>query len=116
MSQLKTRFERDGYVIVPGFLSPDTLSGLRRITAPVLDGLDTAHREKFKATGSLCNFGDHPEFSEIVAAVPVAAARQQVTDLFPTPADPPTERIFQRRPDPARMLKTSAPLQQAPAL
>lgn len=67
MSQLKTRFERDGYVIVPGFLSTETLTGLRRITATVLDGLDAAHREKFKATGSLCNFGDHPEFAEIVA-------------------------------------------------
>lgn len=106
MSQLKASFERDGYLIIPGFLSPETLTGLRRITAPVLNGLDAAHREKFKSTGSLYNFGDHPEFAEIVAAVPAAAARQQVADLFPTPADPPTERIFQRRLDQARMLQT----------
>lgn len=60
MSPLKDQFIRDGYVVVPQFLSPKVLTSLRQTSESVLNGLDDAHRAKFKATGSLCNFGDHP--------------------------------------------------------
>lgn len=66
MSPLKDQFIRDGYVVVPQFLSPEVLTTLRKTSKTVLNGLDDAHRAKFKATGSLCNFGDHPAYAEIV--------------------------------------------------
>ena len=68
----KLSLSRDGYVVVPEFLNPEMVRALQAICKDVLSGLDADHREKFKSTGSLCNFGDHPAFSRIVSHPDVA--------------------------------------------
>ena len=62
----------DGYAIIPGFLTSDMLSSLQDISANILENLSKAHRENFKATGSLCNFGDHPEYADLISLPKVA--------------------------------------------
>lgn len=72
MGELKSTLETNGFAIVPGFLTPQTVQSLRTISQDVLDHLSAAHRAQFKSTGSLCNFGDHPDFADIVTHPGVA--------------------------------------------
>jgi len=66
-ASLKSELATQGFTVIPEFLSPRMLEDLRKTSAGILENLSTEHREKFRSTGSLCNFGDHPEYAELVA-------------------------------------------------
>lgn len=65
-THIKEKLTRDGYLVIKDFLKKDQLENLRHISANILSNLSSEHREKFKATGSLCNFGEHPEYAPLV--------------------------------------------------
>lgn len=77
-TDIKTALSQNGFVLVPNFLASGMLENLRRVSASILAGLAPEHREKFKSTGSLCNFGDHPEYAEIVAHPAVATVMSRL--------------------------------------
>tara|TARA_R110002167_G_scaffold91458_1_gene245984 strand:+ start:21946 stop:22875 length:930 start_codon:yes stop_codon:yes gene_type:complete len=57
----------NGSTIFPKFLDQKTMRDLQLRANASLHTLSTAHRERFKSNGSLCNFADHPEFADLIA-------------------------------------------------
>lgn len=55
-----------GSTIIPNFLDEKMMEDLQLRANASLYKLSSAHRERFKSTGSLCNFADHPEFADLI--------------------------------------------------
>jgi hypothetical protein len=56
-----------GSTIIPQFLDEKIIEYLQLRAKASLHKLSTKHRQRFKSTGSLCNFADHPEFADLIS-------------------------------------------------
>lgn len=56
-----------GASVIPGFLSQEQIEALRLRAHSCLFKLDKQHRAKFRSTGSMCHFADHPEFADLIS-------------------------------------------------
>jgi hypothetical protein len=56
-----------GSTIFPQFIDKETIEDLQKRAKTSLNNLSSSHRERFKSTGSLCNFADHPEFADLIS-------------------------------------------------
>lgn len=69
---------KDGYTIVEDFLSDSLLESVDQKVQRVLGELSVEHREAFKATGSLLNLNNYPQFAELIAYPKVQAVMEQM--------------------------------------
>lgn len=58
---------KTGATVFSQFLDKATIEELKLTASSTIDKLSIDHRERFKSTGSLCNFADHPEFAELIS-------------------------------------------------
>lgn len=76
--EITKALREDGFLVVSDFLSPEMLEELKGTSTRILEELSNKHREQFKATGSLCNFGDHPEYADLVSLPEVAGIMEKL--------------------------------------
>ncbi|MGI9294710.1 MAG: phytanoyl-CoA dioxygenase family protein, partial [Pseudomonadales bacterium] len=58
---------KEGYAVIESFLSDPLVESIAKKVQRVLDELSAEHREAFKATGSLLNLNNYPQFAELIA-------------------------------------------------
>lgn len=58
---------KEGSTLIPGFFDEATMGILKKRASDTVDGLAPEHRQRFKSTGSLCNFADHPQFADLIS-------------------------------------------------
>jgi len=58
---------QNGFSVFQNFLSESLISTLRKQRDTLLSDLSDAHRSQYRSQGSLVNFGEHPEFSHLIA-------------------------------------------------
>ena len=56
-----------GSTILPQFIDKRMIEDLQLKAKDTLHKLSSTHRKRFKSTGSLCNFADHPEFADLIS-------------------------------------------------
>ncbi|MGI9287439.1 MAG: phytanoyl-CoA dioxygenase family protein [Pseudomonadales bacterium] len=69
---------KDGYTIVEDFLDDSSIASIAEKVQHVLGKLSNEHREAFKATGSLLNLNNYPQFAELIANPKVQEVMQQI--------------------------------------
>lgn len=78
LSEQRESLSVHGYAVIRNYLDEDFLSTLREQCAHVLDLLPQQHRDEYKSQGSLVNFGDHPEFSRVIASSELRALLREL--------------------------------------
>lgn len=74
----KEALHRDGFTTFPQLFSSAEMDELRLKSEAVLFRTNQAHRERFRANGSLCNIAELPEFSSLLAHPRVLDAIREV--------------------------------------
>lgn len=68
----------EGYAVIEDFLSDSLIASITEKAQRVLGELSIEHREAFKATGSLLNLNNYPQFADLIAYPRVQEVMEQV--------------------------------------
>ncbi len=63
---LATKLLNDGFVNFHNLFSTEEIATWRQTAQQTLDALDSAHRDRFRSNGSLCNIAELPAFAPLI--------------------------------------------------
>lgn len=56
-----------GSTIIKQFIDKQIIESLQLRANAIIHQLSSEHRQRFKSSGTLCNFADHPEFADLIS-------------------------------------------------